>query len=154
MGNSQNIEPANMVIRTGGHHYDMFEIRKQTLDAGLLGNWSSTRDRINCWLLHSLRSDDKLAQLHRSMLTEKSLNEKAWARLLLKYWYIDEAAVGTDLQASLSLGAVNSRDFSSLESADFYTCVESATDHSLPLQPMVAKFSDIELDAEKVHDSK
>ena len=153
MGHSQNVESVestDMVTRTSGRHYDMFEIRKHTLDAGLLGNWSSTRDHINRWLLHSLRSDDTLAQLHRSMLTEKNLDEQAWARLLLKYWHIDEAAVGIDLHASLSLGAVDSRDFSSLESVDFYTCVESETEDVFLQRSTAAKYPGTEENAEKV----
>ncbi|KAL8719544.1 MAG: hypothetical protein Q9225_003465 [Loekoesia sp. 1 TL-2023] len=41
------------------NHQDMFEIRKHTQDLRLLDGWSNTRDRINRWLLPSLRSDER-----------------------------------------------------------------------------------------------
>lgn len=41
------------------NHQDMFEIRKYTQDSRLLDGWSNTRDRINRWLLYSLRSDER-----------------------------------------------------------------------------------------------
>ncbi|MCJ1251955.1 hypothetical protein MMC30_009193 [Trapelia coarctata] len=106
-------------------HRDMLAIRKKTLDSNLLQAWTSTRDRINSWLLHSLRSDDKLAQVHRSMLADQVLTEKEWARLTLKYWTLDEAATGVPWTPSQSVAATDSRHSPSAESLDFWTCDES-----------------------------
>ncbi len=104
------------------NHNDMLEVRRRTLNMALLGSWSTTRDRINGWLLHSLRADDSLARLHRSMLADSDLDEKDWARLVVKYWTLDEAATGFELTASASVGAIHSHEASSLELDDFQTC--------------------------------
>ncbi|KAL9116767.1 MAG: hypothetical protein Q9187_006702 [Circinaria calcarea] len=104
------------------NHSDMFEIRRKTMDSPLIGKWTTTRDRINRWLLHSLRSDDSLAKLHRSMLADEDLNEKAWAKLVVKYWELDEAAIGSELATSLSVGATHSHRNSYHEWDDFHTC--------------------------------
>lgn len=104
------------------NHSDMFEIRRKTMDSSLIGKWTTTRDRINRWLLHSLRSDDSLAKLHRSMLADEDLTEKAWARLVVKYWALDEAAIGCELPTSLSVGATHSHRDSYHESDEFHTC--------------------------------
>ena len=112
------LKPAN--------HQDMFEIRKHTQDSQLLDGWSTTRDRINRWLLHSLRSDERQAQLHKSMLAESDIDDEAWARNVLKHWNTDEAATGIDICASLSVGAVDSRDESKTDVNDFVSCLEWA----------------------------
>jgi hypothetical protein len=39
----------------------------------------------------------------------KDIDEEKWARLVLKYWYLDEAATGLDMEALKSDGAVDSR---------------------------------------------
>jgi len=107
-------------------HEDMLEIRKKTLDSNLLQTWTNTRDRINSWLLHSLRSDDKLAQVHRSMLADRVLSKQDWARLTLKHWTLDEAATGIPWTPSQSVAATDSKNDSlSTESLDFWTCDES-----------------------------
>lgn len=106
-------------------HLDMLAIRKRSLDSYLLQAWTSTRDRINSWLLHSLRSDDELAKFHRSMLADPLLTEKEWARLTLKYWTLDEAATGIPWTPSQSAAATDSRHSPSTESLDFWTCEES-----------------------------
>ncbi|MCJ1377883.1 hypothetical protein MMC17_000979 [Xylographa soralifera] len=106
-------------------HQDMLELRKSTLESHLLQSWTNSRDRINNWLLHSLRADDKLAQLHRSVLGEQSLSEKAWARLVLKHWTLDEAATGSPLSRAQSAAATNSVHSASTQSLDFWTCNES-----------------------------
>ena len=113
-------------------HNDMFEIRRRTLDSGLLKDWRSTRDRINSWLLHSLRSDDSHARLHRSLLAEQELNGSEWATLVLEHWTVDEAATGLDLATSLSVGATHSHTNSSnVESVvDYITCCESVSERS------------------------
>ena len=109
----------------GRIHQDMLEIRKSTLESNLLQSWTTSRDRINNWLLHSLRADDKLAQLHRSILGEPHIGEQAWARLLLKYWTLDEAATGSPLSRAQSAAATNSLHSASTQSLDFWTCNES-----------------------------
>lgn len=106
------------------NHQDMLTIRKYTQDSGLLGGWSDTRDRVNRWLLHSLRAYDRLAHLHRSMLADPDINDEGWARVVLKYWNLDEAATGVELVTSLSVGAVDSRDHSDLYRKDFVSYVE------------------------------
>ena len=113
---------------TVGIHHDMLEIRRRTLDCSLLTSWTDTRDRINLWLLHSLRSDDGLAHLHQSMLAEQDLAGKVWAQLVVQYWTLDEAAMGVDITGSLSVGATNSRGSSSIDSVDFKTCYGSQSD--------------------------
>ena len=129
------------------NHEDVFEIRRITMNAGLLGNWLSRHDRINRWILHSLRSDHSQAQLHRSMLVDPKVDEKNWARLVLKHWFLDEAATGVELQSSLSNGAIDSRE-SSLEAADFHTCVEDVGQVSLG-------FSDVPpLDTSPINESE
>lgn len=62
---------------------------------------ASVRDRINRWMLDMLCSDVRQAKLHRKMLSKPAihleydkLDEQAWGRLLVKYWFLDEAAVG------------------------------------------------------------
>ena len=113
-------------------HNDMFEIRRRTLDSRLLKDWRSTRDRINSWLLHSLRSDDSHARLHRSLLAEQELDGSEWATLVLEHWTVDEAATGLDLATSLSVGATHSHTNSSnVESVvDYMTCYESVSERS------------------------
>ena len=110
------------------NHSDMFEIRRNTLTSNLLGQWTTTRDRINGWLLHSLRSDDSLARVHRSMLVEENLDEKVWAKLVVEYWALDEAATGSGLAVASSAEATCSHMGSYHECDDFYTCRGSQSD--------------------------
>ncbi|MCJ1432006.1 hypothetical protein MMC27_001362 [Xylographa pallens] len=105
-------------------HQDVLALRKSTLASHLLQSWTTRRDRINNWLLHSLRADDQLAQLHRSILGEQHLSEKAWARLVLKHWTLDEAATGGPLSRAQSAAATNSVHSASTQSLDFWTCNE------------------------------
>ena len=74
----------------------------------LLCEWTTKRDRINRWLLHSLNSDDTQAQLHMAMLADPPIDHKAWAEQAVNHWFLDEAAVNAELQLSLSVGAVDS----------------------------------------------
>ena len=110
---------------TSQEHQGMLALREKTLDSNLLHAWTSTRERINSWLLHSLRSDDKLAQVHRSMMADQILTDKEWARLTVKYWTLDEAATGIPWAPSQSVAATDSRHSPSAESLDFWTCDES-----------------------------
>ena len=70
------------------------------------GDWSNRRDRINRWLLHCLQSDNTQCQLHRSMLADPLRDEQEWARNTLMHWYSDDAAMGEEVDASLSGGAI------------------------------------------------
>ena len=70
------------------------------------GDWSNRRDRINRWLLHCLQSDNTQCQLHRSMLADPLRDEQEWARNTFMHWYSDDAAMGEEVDASLSGGAI------------------------------------------------
>lgn len=70
------------------------------------GDWSNRRDRINRWLLHCLQSDNTQRQLHRSMLADPLRDEQEWARNTFMHWYSDDAAMGEEVDASLSGGAI------------------------------------------------
>ena len=111
-------------------HHDTLEIQKHTRNTCLLQGWSTTRDRVNRWLLHNLRSDNSLARVHRSMLAEQNIGSKDWSQLVLTYWYVDDAARGAELRPTLSSGAVHSYDESGLESTDFYTCATQQNDRT------------------------
>lgn len=108
---------------------EMIEIQEMLDRSNLLGHWSGTRDRINRWLLHSLISDEGYAELHRSQMPEPDLDQPKWMRLLLRYWFMDEAATGVEIAYSLSGGAVDSRTGSSLVSSgpsEYHTCVKES----------------------------
>ena len=71
--------------------------------------WGTSKDRINSWLLQNLAVSQEEQKTHRSFLhNEKGLDENEWARLVLKYWLIDEAAVGNEEEACSTNGAVDS----------------------------------------------
>ena len=84
-------------------------------ETAIFGEWSTTRDRINCWMLHCLQSDDAQTQVHRSMLAEPPLDDEHWAIQVLDNWEVDEAALGHSLETAHSAGAVDSREVSQLE---------------------------------------
>lgn len=79
-------------------------------DGSVYGEWSSSRDRINRWLLHCMHSDKGQRTLHESMLAEYPADSEEWEKQVLESWYLDEAAVGEDLQLSRSVDAVDGRD--------------------------------------------
>ncbi|MCJ1286621.1 hypothetical protein MMC26_005967 [Xylographa opegraphella] len=131
-------------------HHDMLAIRKSTLDSPLLlHSWTTTRDRINNWLLHSLRADDQLAPLHRSILgaPQQHLSEQAWARLVLKHWTLDDAATGGALSRAQSAAATNSVLSASTQSLDFWTCNESVAEGGEMLTHGRLGLVKVELDA-------
>ena len=73
-------------------------------DANLLGQWDSGRDRINRWMLHMLGAETKHTEVHQAIYQETyhdslDIPSKMWSRLVLKYWFIDEAATGFKLNA-------------------------------------------------------
>ena len=107
----------------------MIEFQETLNRSNLLEHWSGTRDRINRWLLYSLVTDETQAQLHKSQIPGSDLDEPTWMRLVLRYWFIDEAATGVEIAHSLSGGAVGSRTGSSLmssEPSEYYTCEEGS----------------------------
>jgi hypothetical protein len=56
--------------------------------------WSTKKDRINAWLLQNMAASPQESKHHRTYLKHgEALDEKQWARLVLKFWLIDEAAV-------------------------------------------------------------
>lgn len=114
-------------LTTIPNHQGMFSIRKHTQDSRLLDGWSTTRDRINSWLLQTLRSDERQAHLHRSMLAEPETDDDVWARNVLRHWNLDEAATGVDLIASESVGADSSRDQSQSELVGFLDVQRQST---------------------------
>jgi hypothetical protein len=70
---------------------------------------TTQHDRINMWLLKSLEASSKKKKLHRSFLPKTTiLDEEQWARMVLKYWLLDEAATGPGDQCFSSNGAVDS----------------------------------------------
>ena len=97
-------------------------IKAQSYDASLLGNWNGTRDRVNRWMLHSLGSSEEQTEIHRSMLHDPEMPVSHWGRLVLKYWFMDEAALGVELEPSQSVGAADSPHASSLWSSEFESC--------------------------------
>ena len=54
-------------------------------------SWLRKQDRINSWLLYNLAGSDENASLHRSFLPYSGISDEEWARLVLKFWPIDEA---------------------------------------------------------------
>lgn len=74
------------------------------------------RDTINKWLFKNLQSSPENAALHRLIMncgTEKELDEKTWARLVVKYWSVDEAATGEEycaFEGSTDEGVGDSND--------------------------------------------
>ncbi|KAG8525675.1 uncharacterized protein KY384_000435 [Bacidia gigantensis] len=96
--------------------HEMFGLHETILESNLLGHWTGKRDRINRWLLHSLLTDEGQAQNHKSATSSEGLDEASWVRLVLQYWFVDEAATGVEIASSLSGGAVASKTGSSLDS--------------------------------------
>jgi hypothetical protein len=70
---------------------------------------STKRGRINCWLLQNLIASPEESRRHRSYLPNgQNLGEGQWARLVLEFWLIDEAAIGVESRSSSTNGAVDS----------------------------------------------
>lgn len=89
-------------------------------DSNLLGEWISGRDRINRWMLHMLGAEAKNAHVLQSIYQEQyngssEISSRLMSRLVLKYWFIDEAALGVDLSvAAANLTRGGEMDHSSL----------------------------------------
>jgi hypothetical protein len=79
------------------------------LNERVVRTWGTSNDRINSWLLQILAASKEEQKIHRSYLCNgKDLDENEWARLVLKYWLIDEAAVGNEEEPCSTNGAVDS----------------------------------------------
>ncbi|KAL9097239.1 MAG: hypothetical protein Q9165_000666 [Trypethelium subeluteriae] len=105
-----------------------FAIQIQSYNDSLLSTWTGNRDRVNRWLLHTLGSSTEQANIHRSMMHDPNMSIQSWSRLVLKYWYLDEAALGIEFEPSHSAAAAHSLDASSLWSSMFESCKSHLTD--------------------------
>lgn len=75
-------------------------------------DWLTKKDRINSWLLQNLAAEPGEALCHRKCLQEEGmgdqLSEEEWARLVLKFWTIDDAAQPLEHTECSTNGAVDS----------------------------------------------
>jgi hypothetical protein len=70
---------------------------------------ATKHDSINMWLLSNLQFSSEEKKRHRAFLANsEELNEEQWARLVLKYWLLDEAATCLEDRPESTNGAVNS----------------------------------------------
>jgi len=99
---------------TSARHGDILALRRKgmklaTMRFGSGQGWTSKLDQINGWLFNNLQNSSDNAALHRSMLPNgHTMDEKSWARSVVKFWSIDEAAMGEYYFVSSSRGAVDS----------------------------------------------
>lgn len=74
--------------------------------------WLTKNDRINSWLLQNLAAQPSEGPRHRQYLTREGisdqLSEEEWARLVLKFWTLDDAARPEELVDCSTIGAVDS----------------------------------------------
>ncbi|KAH7310176.1 hypothetical protein BKA65DRAFT_519056 [Rhexocercosporidium sp. MPI-PUGE-AT-0058] len=71
--------------------------------------WITKTDRINSWLLQNLATLPEEANRHRMFIPDgEQLAEEQWARLVLKFWPLDEAAPMFELGACSTNDAVDS----------------------------------------------
>lgn len=86
-----------------------FEIPSNSSPSPSTGMDANKQDRINMWLLRNIQESSEEKTLHRSFLTKaENLDEKKWARLVLKYWWLDDAAVVPENEPLSTHGAVDS----------------------------------------------
>lgn len=72
-------------------------------------SWLTKQDQINAWLLQNLGASPDLMKLHQSFMFQgDTLNDVEWARLVLKYWPLDEAAEAAEQRNPSTIGAVDS----------------------------------------------
>ncbi|KAH8743713.1 hypothetical protein F5882DRAFT_423763 [Hyaloscypha sp. PMI_1271] len=107
-------------------HADLLALRKHTLkqrnlDLSVEQSYTK-RDRINRWLFQNLQNSPENAGLHRSMMVGgvgNEMDEKTWARMVVKYWSIDEAATGQEYEAvNISSNEAAHSDAKSLDDND------------------------------------
>jgi hypothetical protein len=81
--------------------------------------WAAKLDRINSWIFQTLRSSEREAQFHKSLLRtvleEKGIHhhymlydDKEWSRKVLKHWLLDSAALVPQGSVLSTIGAVDS----------------------------------------------
>jgi len=88
---------------------DLLQIWSDILDESNLMSRVTKNDKINSWLLQNLAACPEESMRHRSYLHHgDQLDETEWARLVLKYWLIDEATMGSISRACSTNGAVDS----------------------------------------------
>lgn len=86
---------------------DVLVLRRQLQRLRAEQSWTSKLDRTNAWLLENLASSDEAVALHRSYIpNSEMLDEKHWARLVLKYWLLDEAGAPSRLRSPSTIGAM------------------------------------------------
>jgi hypothetical protein len=79
-------------------------------------NWLTKKDRINSWLLQNLAAQPSEVVQHRKCLQDwlqkrgssEELSEEEWARLVLKFWALDDAARPCEHADCSTNGAVDS----------------------------------------------
>ncbi|KAH8592561.1 hypothetical protein B0O99DRAFT_234303 [Bisporella sp. PMI_857] len=71
--------------------------------------WVTKKDRINSWLLQNFAAIPEEANRHRALLPNgDELSEEQWARIVLKFWPLDEAAPRFEHSICSTNGAVDS----------------------------------------------
>lgn len=86
---------------------DLLVLRRRLQRLQAEQSWTSKLDRTNAWLLENLASSDEAVSLHRSYIpNSEMLDERQWARLVLKYWLLDEAAAPSRLRSPSTIGAM------------------------------------------------
>jgi hypothetical protein len=79
---------------------DSFVLQRRLQKMQKEQSWTTRLDRTNAWLLQNLAESKDAAALHRSFLPDSELlDERQWARLVLKYWALDAAAPPSDLRS-------------------------------------------------------
>jgi hypothetical protein len=109
--NTTGVRFANSELESGEQEQceHLLNTWQDILHERVVRTWGTSNDRINSWLLQNLAASQEEQKTHRSYLyNEKDLDENEWARLVLKYWLIDEAAVGNDKETCSTNGAVDS----------------------------------------------
>ncbi|KAI9706454.1 MAG: hypothetical protein M1836_003460 [Candelina mexicana] len=118
-----------------------------------LGDFVSTRARINGWLLHILQHSPLDADLHRAMLHDNTMDDKKWAKLLLKTWSSDDAAMGGPLTLDHSISSDLPTFLSSIqpsktllsrnaaEGESGVIAMSSISNASIPASPSTESFS-------------
>ena len=112
----------------GGANMHLGADSKFRLETSILN--ATQHDRINMWLLNNLEASNKEKRLHRSFLPQGVIwDEEEWARLVLKYWLLDEAATGREDRCFSSNGAVDSDGMCHSERVLFENLTSSGLNH-------------------------
>lgn len=114
-------------------------------------NWLTKEDRINSWLLQNLAAMPDEEARHRAFLKDGDrLGEEEWAKLVLKFWPLDEAAPGLGKSVASTNSAVNSQGACHsarvlLESLPFQVAPSPSFHGSLPFRERTDVGSEITL---------